>query len=318
MFLITQWFGSFLFDSDELVDHRLFPGTVDGISDRNRRIRSGEILQEERELASGREVLHVREIRLLGLENSEMIEEKDTEGDVDEEKEVGVEADGEQTHFPTVPDPEQFGMSMDLLQKALIQLSSEKLKKTLKSREIIECIAALDDLNRTVNLLRERESDWVRVYPDSEPPEIFGDFSSSINDLVSYRESLTTSIELMMREKNPTLSTLVGELLGARLIALAGGRERLSRLPSSTIQILGAENAFFRFRRTGKGMPKHGVIFQHPLIRNARRQDRGKIARALAAKIAIATRIDQYSDRDEGAFLKEALEKRIQRITHSE
>jgi nucleolar protein 56 len=41
---------------------------------------------------------------------------------------------------------------------------------------------------------------------------------------------------------------------------------------------------------------------------------RGKIARSLAAKIAIAARLDAYSDQDLSASLKEDFMKRVQTV----
>jgi len=68
--------------------------------------------------------------------------------------------------------------------------------------------------------------------------------------------------------------------------------ERLATMPASTVQLLGAEKALFRFKKEGGKPPKHGVIFQHPLINKASRKNRGKIARILAAKIAIAAKMN--------------------------
>ena len=44
----------------------------------------------------------------------------------------------------------------------------------------------------------------------------------------------------------PNLTVLVGELVGARLIAHVGSLVNLAKAPASTIQILGAEKALFR------------------------------------------------------------------------
>lgn len=41
----------------------------------------------------------------------------------------------------------------------------------------------------------------------------------------------------------PNLTTVVGELVGARLIAHAGSLMNLAKQPASTVQILGAEKA---------------------------------------------------------------------------
>ena len=127
-------------------------------------------------------------------------------------------------------------------------------------------------------------------------------------------EKTAQYIRELMSVEAPNISTVAGPVLGSRLIALAGGLERLARLPASTIQVLGAEKALFRFFKTGRGAPKHGVIFQHPLVHSAPRWQRGKIARALAAKISIAARIDYFSKEDRGAALREQLEKRVEEI----
>lgn len=92
----------------------------------------------------------------------------------------------------------------------------------------------------------------------------------------------------------PSVSALVGPLLAARLCVEAHGRMRLARLPSGTVQILGAEKAFFNHLKTGAPSPKHGHIFMHPWISRSPRWVRGKIARMLAGKISIAAKIDAF------------------------
>lgn len=132
--------------------------------------------------------------------------------------------------------------------------------------------------------------------------------------LWSLRVSLEDYIKGSMERECCNLCSVAGPLLGAKLVSLAGGVERLARMPSSTVQVLGAEKALFRFFKTGKGAPKHGVIFQHPFVHGAPRWQRGKIARALASKISIAARVDFYSKEDRGDELKRSLEKRVEEI----
>ncbi len=132
--------------------------------------------------------------------------------------------------------------------------------------------------------------------------------------LYSIRRSLEKYIDEAMYEVAPNIRGLVGSLLGARLIALAGSLDKLAKLPASTIQVLGAEKALFRALRYGAKPPKHGVIFQHPLIHRSPKWQRGKIARALAAKLAIAARIDAFSGEYRADELKEDLEKRVEEI----
>ncbi len=132
--------------------------------------------------------------------------------------------------------------------------------------------------------------------------------------LYAIRRSLEKYIDEAMYEVAPNIRGLVGSLLGARLISLAGSLDKLAKLPASTIQVLGAEKALFRALRYGAKPPKHGVIFQHPLIHRSPKWQRGKIARALAAKLAIAARIDAFSGEYRADELKEDLEKRVEEI----
>jgi len=133
-------------------------------------------------------------------------------------------------------------------------------------------------------------------------------------ELFKLRRELADYIAQVMKEVAPNITALVGPLLGARLISLAGSLEELAFLPASTIQVLGAEKALFRALRTGGKPPKHGVIFQFPYIHRSPRWQRGKIARALAAKLAIAAKVDYFTGRFIGDKLREALMKRIEEI----
>ncbi|MFG1530328.1 MAG: ATP-binding protein, partial [Thermoplasmata archaeon] len=105
-------------------------------------------------------------------------------------------------------------------------------------------------------------------------------------------DRLARAIEETLPRRAPNLSALLGPDLAARLLARAGGLARLSRLPAGTIQVLGAERAFFEHLRGRAPPPRHGLLFLHPRIQSAPRSERGKLARALAGKAAIAARLD--------------------------
>ncbi len=138
-----------------------------------------------------------------------------------------------------------------------------------------------------------------------------------VKGLQKVREKNSEYIENLMDKVAPNLKSLVGSLIGARLISLAGGLEDLAKMPSSTVQVLGAEKALFRSLQKGGKPPKHGVIFQHPEIRGSPEHLRGKIARALAGKLTIAARVDSVSGRYIGDSLNEELNERIETIKQS-
>ncbi len=118
--------------------------------------------------------------------------------------------------------------------------------------------------------------------------------ASQILDLHGLRKRLEDHIESEMAAIAPNLSAILGTAVGARILGRAGSLKRLAGLPASTIQVLGAEKALFRSLKTGSQPPKHGLLFQHAMVHAAPRWQRGKIARAIAAKAVIAARIDVY------------------------
>ncbi|KAH8596898.1 hypothetical protein B0O99DRAFT_618908 [Bisporella sp. PMI_857] len=111
-----------------------------------------------------------------------------------------------------------------------------------------------------------------------------------------YRTQLSNYLNSRMKAIAPNLTELVGELVGARLIAHSGSLMNLAKSPASTIQILGAEKALFRALKTKHDTPKYGLIYHASLVGQATGKNKGKIARMLAAKAAIGLRVDALSD----------------------
>ncbi|MDE1763027.1 MAG: ribonucleotide-diphosphate reductase subunit beta [Thaumarchaeota archaeon] len=118
--------------------------------------------------------------------------------------------------------------------------------------------------------------------------------AKQILELFELRSTLERHIEEQMKTIAPNLSGILGTSVGARILGRAGSMKRLATMPASTIQVLGAEKALFRSLKTGAQPPKHGLLFQHTLVHAAPRWQRGKIARAIAAKAALAARVDVF------------------------
>ena len=115
-------------------------------------------------------------------------------------------------------------------------------------------------------------------------------------ELNELRKKLEEHVETQMNLVAPNLAAILGTAVGARIIAKAGSLKKLASMPASTVQVLGAEKALFRSLKTGSRPPKHGLLFQHAMVHAAPRWQRGKIARAIAGKAAIAARVDIYGE----------------------
>ncbi|TYH07645.1 hypothetical protein ES288_A08G250000v1 [Gossypium darwinii] len=114
--------------------------------------------------------------------------------------------------------------------------------------------------------------------------------------LSEYRAQLYDYLKSRMNTVAPNLTALVGELVGARLIAHGGSLLNLAKQPGSTVQILGAEKALFRALKTKHSTPKYGLIYHASLVGQAAPKHKGKISRSLAAKAALAIRCDALGD----------------------
>jgi nucleolar protein 56 len=141
-------------------------------------------------------------------------------------------------------------------------------------------------------------------------------FAESLCSLYGRKKQIENYIQDSMESTAPNLNLVAGPMLGARLISLAGSLEKLAAFPSCTIQVIGASKALFKHLRARAPSPKHGIIYNHPLINTAPWWVRGKISRALAAKLSLAARVDFYSG-EKDASIVDKLETKVQQIKAS-
>ena len=231
--------------------------------------------------------------------------------------------------WPQVEDSES-----KLLQEASIKLAERGVSESASDPDsrLEHLVQATEEMRSAHNTLESRVVEWAGLFLpnldiDQDRSRITGAISTStslqeigealgtltaeaqigskewsaIHSLATSTEKLASDIERMENSVKelaethlPSLSLLLGPLLAAKLCTTAHGRTRLSRLPASTIQVLGAEKAFFMHIRQGTPSPKHGHIFQHAWICRSPKWTRGTIARMLAAKAAIAVRCDHF------------------------
>jgi len=186
------------------------------------------------------------------------------------------------------------------------------LNKHEKFVKIIETYGLRKNIQEKDLLELARESMGIELNEKDE--EIIKEYASLIVYLFKLREDMEKYLENLLKEFAPNFSAVAGPLLAARLINLAGGFDKLAKKPSSTIQLLGAEKALFRYLHGHGKSPKHGVLFTHNLIQQAPIKKRGKIARVIASKLSIAIKMDYYGKEDRSEELKKDLKERIDKI----
>jgi len=291
MYLVTKWFGTFLCDKKGIKNKILFPKNEKEISKRLLKISKKEILSEEKKITKDVDVI-VTEKRL---------------------QKIGDYNPSDLFFKKFTIKPEDFDFSEVLLHKASLIVAKNRVDEKLASEDlqVIQMVNALDDLIQTSNLLSERLDCWS-VIPTSE--EKVQPLQNVFNVVNAEIQTLEKQIGCDMEKIAPNTSRIAGSLIGARLLSYARGLEKLAMLPASTIQILGAEKALFRFKKEGGKPPKHGIIFQNSYINKAPRTVRGKIARIMASKIAVAAKADAFTKRDISEELTEDMERKIKHI----
>ncbi|MDH7594325.1 MAG: RNA-processing protein [Methanomicrobiales archaeon] len=196
--------------------------------------------------------------------------------------------------------------------------------------ELIRLVGLLDALAFSINHIREQLSRLQEIdsplrrgpHTVAKRPKEFRDgegahvslapIAEELIRMERVRASLTQQIAQRADRVAPNCSALLGGTVAARLIARAGGLEKLACMPSSSIQILGAEKALFAHLRGGEPPPKHGVIFQHGRVHAAPRTCRGRVARVIASRTAISARLDLYRGVLDREFIEET-ERRVAR-----
>lgn len=215
---------------------------------------------------------------------------------------------------------------------------------------IIQTSASTQELGKTINLLSKRLREWYsyvlpevedaiedhisfaeRIVSDDtekltrdfkidvtmgakfskEDKESIIGLAKAILELNKEKGKKEAYLERLMKSNCPNITEVAGYLTGAKLIALAGSLRNMILMPSSTIQLLGAEKALFRHMVTKSRSPKHGIIVEHPLLQRVGKAEKGKAARSLADKILLAAKVDYFKGQFIGDRLKKELEEKF-------
>ncbi len=148
-----------------------------------------------------------------------------------------------------------------------------------------------------LNSLKNPVKDEMGVkFLDEDLKSVY-ELGKEIENIVNIKVEQEKYLDSLMDEVCPELKKTATNIIGAQLLAMAGSLRRLAELPSSTIQVLGAEKALFRHLKTGAKPPRFGFIFAHTSIANAKESEKGKTARRLASKISIAVKMDYFGEK---------------------
>lgn len=328
MILTTKWFGAFLCDEGKVRRATLFPKDPAAIADRLGRMARGEVLDEEISLASGAKQVTDRRLAEFGRKvrlDSSFIRPEDYGFSLDMYREATIILAKESVKSSIGPDV-HLGQAVRAYDDLVFtdNILSERLREwyglhfpeleVVLGGEVYAKAVAEHGSRPDVMAALDLKMDSIGSDIDPADLESVRVLSSALRESYSARAKLERYIDSRMAQVAPNISSIAGPVVGARLIMQAGSLKRLASMPSSTVQLLGAEKAMFRHLKKGAKPPKHGILFQHMLVHTAPQWQRGAIARALASKICLAARADLYSKNDISSILREQLDKRVAEI----
>ena len=209
------------------------------------------------------------------------------------------------------------GVDYNVLRESLELLNRKLLSTKLTEDQLIEkIITTLDEMEKFENFLEQKteETSIFMKYATSVKSDFSDQLGKILEEVRGYVKELETSLDEYVERAAPNLKKVVGYKVAARLLKSFRGIRNLALSSASTVQIIGAEKAFFRFRKGRGTPPKHGLIYEIPDIYKASRGSAGKISRAYSNAIVKAARADLVGIASES---ETTLRKRIEEIRKS-
>ena len=337
LLLTTQWFGTFILEDGNVIGKKEFPMEAGEIAERLRLLQSRGVLEDEIELVEGlspeqREILKADDERLSGLAVG-IVDKIDLDpGDFGYDpgllreaslllarSAVSVKVDKDKHISQAIALSEELTKYRNILCERLAEWYNIYFPEAVSFADHDDLVSALAESEVREDVARKLENQELlekNTGSDVGEEEMrqYGALAGLIADVDGALAGSHEYIKRSMEDLAPNLTALAGPNVGAKLISQAGSLERLSKMPASTVQMLGAEKALFRFLKHKGQPPKHGSIFMHPVIHSAPYWQRGKIARTFAAKIALAVKVDYHSGRDISEELQKQLDRQFELI----
>jgi nucleolar protein 56 len=191
------------------------------------------------------------------------------------------------------------------------EIYNPEFSKSLSSHQKFAELIQKKSKKELLKEIRVPESEAMGTEFPQKDVKAMSVLAKLLTDVYEEKEDQEKYVEKLMEEICPNISAIAGVVIGAKLVSLAGSLKKLSLMPSSTLQLLGAEKALFRHLKKKTLPPKYGILHEHPLIQGANKKMHGKIARLLADKLSIAAKIDYFKGEFIGDKLRKEIEKKV-------
>lgn len=137
------------------------------------------------------------------------------------------------------------------------------------------------------------------------------------SDLHNFKLKIYEYVESKMTFIAPNLSAIVGAKTAAKLLGLAGGLSKLSKMPACNVLVLGAQKKVLSGFSKVAMLPHTGFVYYSELVQDTIPELRRKAARLIANKAVLAARVDAAHEAvhgEVGTAFREDIEKKLDKL----
>ncbi|CAG9861885.1 unnamed protein product [Phyllotreta striolata] len=136
-------------------------------------------------------------------------------------------------------------------------------------------------------------------------------------ELNNFKLRIYEYVESRMSFIAPNISVILGSSIAAKLMGVAGGLTRLSKIPACNVLLLGQQKKSLSGFSQTTMLPHTGFIYYSEIVQNTPPDMRRKAARLVATKCTLAARVDachESSDGRIGTQLRDEIERKLDKL----
>lgn len=151
---------------------------------------------------------------------------------------------------------------------------------------------------------------------DSEKQQINEACDMAI-ELNNFKLKIYEYVESRMAFIAPNISAIVGASIAAKMMGVAGGLTKLSKIPACNVLLLGQQKKTLSGFSQVTMLPHTGFVYYSDIVQNTPPDLRRKAARLVATKCTLGARVDachESQDGHIGRMLRDEIEKKLDKL----
>ncbi|XP_072377557.1 U4/U6 small nuclear ribonucleoprotein Prp31 [Diabrotica undecimpunctata] len=136
-------------------------------------------------------------------------------------------------------------------------------------------------------------------------------------ELNSFKLRIYEYVESRMAFIAPNISVILGASVAAKIMGVAGGLTRLSKIPACNVLLLGQQKKSLSGFSQSTMLPHTGFVYYSDIVQNTPPDLRRKAARLVSTKCTLAARVDACHESTDGRIgrqLRDEIERKLDKL----